>query len=335
MDLKALLNKEQYEGAVTVEGPVLILAGAGSGKTRVLTHRMAHMIEDLNIFPYKILAITFTNKAAREMKERVVSLIGEKAEDMWISTFHSTCVRILRREIEKIGYKKNFTIYDSSDQKTLLKECIKALQINDKDISEQEIMGKISRAKDNMLSPDSYYRQHESNFREKKIAEVYKMYQKRLKENNALDFDDLIFKTVELFKKDAETLEFYQRKFQYIMVDEYQDTNAVQYELVRLLAEKHRNICVVGDDDQSIYGWRGSDIRIILGFEKDYPDAKVIKLEQNYRSKGNILDAANVVILNNANRKSKALRTEQEPGEKYKCIGLILIQMKEVLLLQG
>ena len=316
MDLKALLNKEQYEGAVTVEGPVLILAGAGSGKTRVLTHRMAHMIEDLNIFPYKILAITFTNKAAREMKERVVSLIGKKAEDMWISTFHSTCVRILRREIEKIGYKKNFTIYDSSDQKTLLKECIKALQINDKDISEQEIMGKISRAKDNMLSPDSYYRQHESNFREKKIAEVYKMYQKRLKENNALDFDDLIFKTVELFKKDAETLEFYQRKFQYIMVDEYQDTNAVQYELVRLLAEKHRNICVVGDDDQSIYGWRGSDIRIILGFEKDYPDAKVIKLEQNYRSKGNILDAANVVILNNANRKSKALRTEQEPGEK-------------------
>ena len=316
MDLKALLNKEQYEGAVTVNGPVLILAGAGSGKTRVLTHRMAHMIEDLNIFPYKILAITFTNKAAREMKERVVSLIGEKAEDMWISTFHSTCVRILRREIEKIGYKKNFTIYDSSDQKTLLKECIKALQINDRDISEQEIMGKISRAKDSMLSPDAYYRQHESNFREKKIAEVYKMYQKRLKENNALDFDDLIFKTVELFKKDTETLEFYQRKFQYIMVDEYQDTNAVQYELVRLLAEKHRNICVVGDDDQSIYGWRGSDIRIILGFEKDYPDAKVIKLEQNYRSKGNILDAANVVIVNNANRKSKALRTEQDPGEK-------------------
>ena len=309
MDLKALLNKEQYEGAVTVNGPVLILAGAGSGKTRVLTHRMAHMIEDLNIFPYKILAITFTNKAAREMKERVVSLIGEKAEDMWISTFHSTCVRILRREIEKIGYKKNFTIYDSSDQKTLLKECIKALQINDRDISEQEIMGKISRAKDSMLSPDAYYRQHESNFREKKIAEVYKMYQKRLKENNALDFDDLIFKTVELFKKDTETVEFYQRKFQYIMVDEYQDTNAVQYELVRLLAEKHRNICVVGDDDQSIYGWRGSDIRIIL-------DAKVIKLEQNYRSKGNILDAANVVIVNNANRKSKALRTEQDPGEK-------------------
>ncbi|MBM6859442.1 DNA helicase PcrA [Clostridium saudiense] len=318
MDLKALLNKEQYEGAITVDGPVLILAGAGSGKTRVLTYRMAHMIEDLRIQPYKILAITFTNKAAKEMQERVKSIIGDRADDMWISTFHSTCVRILRREIEKIGYKKNFTIYDTSDQKVLLKECIKALQINDKEITEQEIMGKIGRAKDNMQSPDSYYREHESNYREKKIAEVYKMYQKRLKENNALDFDDLIMKTVELFKKDQETLEFYQRKFQYIMVDEYQDTNGVQYEFVRLLAEKHRNICVVGDDDQCIYQWRGADIRNILGFEKDYPDAKVIKLEQNYRSKGNILDAANVVIVNNANRKSKALRTEQEAGGKIK-----------------
>lgn len=318
MDLKSLLNKEQYEGAVTVEGPVLILAGAGSGKTRVLTHRMAHMIEDLNVFPYKILAITFTNKAAKEMQERVQALIGDKANDMWISTFHSTCVRILRREIEKLGYKKNFTIYDSTDQKTLLKECIKVLNINDKEITEQEIMGKISKAKDNMQSSDSYYREHESNFREKKIAEVYKMYQKRLKENNALDFDDLICKTVELFKKDPETLEFYQRKFQYIMVDEYQDTNGAQYELVSLLAAKHRNICVVGDDDQCIYQWRGADIRNILGFEKDYPDAKVIKLEQNYRSKANILNAANVVIVNNTNRKSKVLRTEQESGNKIK-----------------
>ena len=252
MDLKSLLNKEQYEGAVTVDGPVLILAGAGSGKTRVLTYRMAHMIEDLNIFPYKILAITFTNKAAKEMQERVQAIIGDKAKDMWISTFHSTCVRILRREIEKLGYKKNFTIYDGTDQKTLIKECIKILQINDKEITEQEIMGKISKAKDNMQSADSYYREHESNFREKKIAEVYKMYQKRLKENNALDFDDLICKTVELFKKDPETLEFYQRKFQYIMVDEYQDTNGAQYELVTLLAAKHRNLCVVGDDDQCL-----------------------------------------------------------------------------------
>ena len=318
MDLKSLLNKEQYEGATTIEGQVLILAGAGSGKTRVLTHRMAHMIDDLGILPYKILAITFTNKAAKEMKDRVKALIGERAEDMWISTFHSTCVRILRREIEKLGYKKSFTIYDTSDQKTLIKECMKALNINDKDITEQEIMSKIGKAKDNMQSPASFMREHESNFREKKIADVYEMYQKRLKENNALDFDDLIFKTVELFKQDKETLEFYQRKFQYIMVDEYQDTNKVQYELIRLLAEKYRNVCVVGDDDQCIYQWRGADIRNILDFEKDYPDAKVIKLEQNYRSKGNILDAANVVIVNNANRKSKVLRTEQESGNKIK-----------------
>lgn len=318
MDLKSLLNKEQYEGATTVEGQVLILAGAGSGKTRVLTYRMAHMIEDLGILPYKILAITFTNKAAKEMKDRVKALIGERAEDMWISTFHSTCVRILRREIEKLGYKKSFTIYDTSDQKTLIKECMQALNINDKDITQQEIMGKIGKAKDNMQSPSSFMRENESNFREKKIAEVYQMYQKRLKENNALDFDDLIFKTVELFKADRETLEFYQRKFQYIMVDEYQDTNKVQYELIRLLAESHKNICVVGDDDQCIYQWRGADIRNILDFEKDYPNAKVIKLEQNYRSKGNILDAANVVIVNNANRKSKVLRTEQEAGNKIK-----------------
>lgn len=318
MDLKSLLNKEQYEGATTIEGQVLILAGAGSGKTRVLTYRMAHMIDDLGILPYKILAITFTNKAAKEMKDRVKALIGERAEDMWISTFHSTCVRILRREIEKLGYKRSFTIYDTSDQKTLIKECMKALNINDKDITEQEIMSKISKAKDNMQSPASFMREHESNFREKKIADVYEMYQKRLKENNALDFDDLIAKTVELFKTDKETLEFYQRKFQYIMVDEYQDTNKVQYELVRLLAEKYKNVCVVGDDDQCIYAWRGADISNILGFEKDYPEAKVIKLEQNYRSKGNILDAANVVIVNNANRKSKVLRTEQESGNKIK-----------------
>ncbi len=252
MDLKSLLNKEQYEGATTVEGQVLILAGAGSGKTRVLTYRMAHMIDDLGILPYKILAITFTNKAAKEMKDRVKALIGERAEDMWISTFHSTCVKILRREIEKIGYKKNFTIYDTSDQKTLIKECMKSLNINDKDITLQEIMGKIGKAKDNMQSSTSFMREHQSNFREKKIADVYEMYQKRLKENNALDFDDLIFKTVELFKSNKETLEFYQRKFQYIMVDEYQDTNKVQYELIRLLAESHKNICVVGDDDQCL-----------------------------------------------------------------------------------
>ncbi|WP_294406728.1 DNA helicase PcrA [uncultured Clostridium sp.] len=318
LDLKNLLNKEQYEGATTVEGQVLILAGAGSGKTRVLTHRIAHMVEDLNIAPYNILAITFTNKAAKEMKDRVKALIDEPAENMWISTFHSTCVRILRREIDKIGYKSSFTIYDSSDQKTLVKECMKAVNINDKDISEQEIMGKIGKAKDRMQSSRSYKLENESNFRENKIADVYEMYQKRLKENNALDFDDLIFKTVELFKKHPEVLEFYQGKFKYIMVDEYQDTNGAQYEFVKLLASKYKNICVVGDDDQSIYAWRGADIRNILDFEKDYPDAKVIKLEQNYRSKANILNAANVVIVNNANRKSKVLRTEQELGSKVK-----------------
>lgn len=318
MDLKKLLNKEQYDGATTIEGQVLILAGAGSGKTRVLTHRMAHMIEDLNIAPYNILAITFTNKAAKEMKDRVRALIGERADNMWISTFHSTCVRILRREIDKIGYKSSFTIYDSSDQKTLVKECMKSLNINDKDITEQEIMGKIGKAKDSMKTPRNFMLENEANFREKKVADVYEMYQKRLKENNALDFDDLIFKTVELFKNNPDVLDFYQNKFKYIMVDEYQDTNGAQYELVRLLAAKYKNICVVGDDDQCIYQWRGADIKNILDFEKDYPGAKVIKLEQNYRSKSNILSAANVVIVNNANRKSKVLRTEQEAGSKIK-----------------
>lgn len=282
LDLKNLLNKEQYEGATTVEGQVLILAGAGSGKTRVLTHRIAHMVEDLNIAPYNILAITFTNKAAKEMKDRVKVLIGESAENMWISTFHSTCVRILRREIDKIGYKSSFTIYDSSDQKTLVKECMKAVNINDKDISEQEIMSKIGKAKDRMQSSRSYKLEHESNFRENKIADVYEMYQKKLKENNALDFDDLIFKTVELFKSNPEVLEFYQRKFKYIMVDEYQDTNGAQYELVKLLASKYKNICVVGDDDQclvegTMISTEGGNVEI----EKLNKDCKVISAAGN------------------------------------------------------
>ncbi|NFG62379.1 MULTISPECIES: UvrD-helicase domain-containing protein [unclassified Clostridium] len=252
MELKSLLNKEQYEGAITIDGQLLILAGAGSGKTRVLTYRMAHMIENMGIAPYNILAITFTNKAAKEMKDRVISLIGSKAENMWISTFHSTCVRILRREIDKIGYNSNFTIYDTSDQKVLIKECMKLLNINDKDISDQEILSKIGKAKDTMQTAQSFMRQNESNFREKKIAEAYEMYQRRLKENNALDFDDLIFKAVELFKSNPEVLEFYQNKFKYIMVDEYQDTNGAQYELIKLLASKYKNICVVGDDDQCL-----------------------------------------------------------------------------------
>lgn len=252
MDLKSLLNKEQYEGAMTVDGQVLILAGAGSGKTRVLTYRIAHMINDLDIAPYQILAITFTNKAAKEMRDRVSSLVGDTANNMWISTFHSTCVKILRREIQHLGYKSNFTIYDSSDQKTLVNECIKELNINDKDITQREISGKISRAKDKMQTAASYKREFESNFRENKIADVYVMYQKKLKENNAMDFDDLIFKTVELFLKNPDVLEFYQRKFRYIMVDEYQDTNGAQYQLIKLLAEKYKNLCVVGDDDQCL-----------------------------------------------------------------------------------
>lgn len=318
MDLQRLLNKEQYVAATTVEGQVLILAGAGSGKTRVLTHRIAHMIEDKNIRSYNILAITFTNKAAAEMRERVKALIGDEADNMWISTFHSTCVRILRREIDKIGYKKDFTIYDSSDQKTLMKHVSKELNINDKDITEMEILSTIGKAKDKLQSPTKFKMENENDFRKNKIADAYILYQKKLKDNNALDFDDLIVKTVELFKKVPEVLEFYQNKFKYIMVDEYQDTNQCQYEFIKLLAAKYKNVCVVGDDDQCIYQWRGADIRNILDFEKDYPDAKVVKLEQNYRSKGNILEAANKVIVNNTERKSKVLRTEQANGEKIK-----------------
>lgn len=252
MDLKKLLNREQYEAAVTVDGPVLVLAGAGSGKTRVLTYRIANLIENLNVYPSQILAITFTNKAAQEMKERVRTLVGSEADNMWVSTFHSTCVRILRREIDKIGYNKNFTIYDSADQKTLINQCIKEVGINDKDITDKEIISKIGAQKDNLISAQEYKRKNENNFKLNRIAEVYLLYQKKLKENNALDFDDLIFKTVELFKKQEDVLQFYQRKFRYIMIDEYQDTNKAQYELARLLAKEHKNICVVGDDDQCL-----------------------------------------------------------------------------------
>jgi len=318
MDLKQLLNKEQYEAAVCVDGPLLILAGAGSGKTRVLTYRIAHMIEDLHIYPSQILAITFTNKAAGEMKERVMTLVGEKAENMWISTFHSSCVRILRREIDKLGYNKNFTIYDSYDAKTLVKQCMKELSINEKDITDGEILGKISSAKNDLVSAEKFKKENESDFRKNKIADVYLLYQKKLKASNSLDFDDLIFKTVEILGNYPDVKEFYQKKFKYIMVDEYQDTNRAQYELVKLLVNEMENICVVGDDDQCIYQWRGADIRNILDFEKDYPNTKIIKLEQNYRSKGNILNAANMVIKNNAQRKEKVLRTESELGEKLK-----------------
>ncbi|URZ04075.1 DNA helicase PcrA [Clostridium felsineum] len=317
MDLKKLLNEEQYKAATKVDGPILILAGAGSGKTRVLTYRIAHMVKDLQIYPSQILAITFTNKAAKEMKDRVKALIGgNEIDNMWISTFHSCCVRILRREIDKIGYTKNFTIYDSDDQKVLMRECIKQIGINEKDITEKEIISKIGAAKDRLISANQYKNQNSNNFKLNKIADVYLLYQKKLKENNALDFDDLIFKTVELFNKAPDVLAFYQRKFKYIMIDEYQDTNKSQYEFARLLAMANKNLCVVGDDDQCIYGWRGADIRNILNFEKDYKDAVIIKLEENYRSKGNILKAANVVIKNNPHEHLKSLRTRSEDGAK-------------------
>ena len=318
MDLKNLLNNEQYEAATAIDGPVLVLAGAGSGKTRVLTYRIAHMIEDLGVPNYNILAITFTNKAAGEMKDRIRKLVKNDIESMWVSTFHSCCVRILRREIDKLGYNKNFAIYDSSDQKTLVKQCMQELNINDKDIDEKEIINKIGKQKDNMISAEEYKKLNEKDFRNNKIADAYLLYQKRLKANNALDFDDLIFKTVELFKKNPDVLKFYQNKFKYIMVDEYQDTNKTQYELVKMLAAAHKNIFVVGDDDQCIYQWRGADIKNILDFEKDYPQAKVVKLEENYRSKANILNAANTVIKHNSQRKNKVLRTHNANGEKIK-----------------
>lgn len=318
LDLKKLLNKEQYEAATTIDGPVLILAGAGSGKTRVLTHRIAYMIQEMGVQPYEILAITFTNKAAGEMRERVVSLIGDVALNMWISTFHSSCVRILRREIENLGYKKDFTIYDSYDQKSLVRQIMKEMNISDKEYPEKQIRGMISDAKNKLESPEAFRRKHEYHYRNRKIAEVYEAYQSRLKANSAMDFDDLIMKTVELFRRFPEVLDKYRRKFRYIMVDEYQDTNHAQYTLVKLLASEHRNICVVGDDDQSIYEFRGADIRNILDFEMDFPSAKVVKLEQNYRSMGTILDAANNVIRHNLERKPKALRTTKDRGEKVR-----------------
>jgi ATP-dependent DNA helicase PcrA len=310
------LNKEQREAVKTTEGPLLILAGAGSGKTRVLTYRIAHLINDLGAYPGSILAITFTNKAAGEMKERVERLIGENAREMWISTFHSACIRILRREIDKIGYKKSFVIFDTSDQQAVIKQCIKELNVDDKMYPPKQILESISKAKNELLTPDRYTKGREYDFRANRIAEIYSLYQKKLVQNNALDFDDIIMQTINLFNIDKSVLDYYQHKFKYIHVDEYQDTNYAQYKLVSLLSEKHRNLCVVGDDDQSIYGWRGADIRNILEFEKEYPDAKVVKLEQNYRSTKVILDAANNVIKCNEGRKPKKLWTENEAGDK-------------------
>jgi len=309
------LNKQQREAVEHTEGPLLILAGAGSGKTRVLTHRIAYLINEKNVHPSNILAITFTNKAAREMKERVQKLL-EGSYDMWVSTFHSACARILRMEIERLpGYKKNFIIFDADDQAKLIKECLKELNYNEKNFPPKEMLAAISKAKDQLMTPGKFMDRYGRDIRLRKIADIYSLYQKKLMQNNALDFDDILFKTVELFQNNPDVLQRYQQKFKYIMVDEYQDTNYCQYMLVNLLAKSHRNLCVVGDDDQSIYSWRGADIGNILNFEKDFPDAKVIKLEQNYRSTQTILDAANEVISNNFGRKKKRLWTANGEGK--------------------
>ncbi len=315
MSIYDSLNKEQKEAVLCTEGPLLMLAGAGTGKTRSLTHRIVYLIEEVGVNPWNILAITFTNKAAEEMRERACALVGPGSENLWISTFHATCSRILRRHIDLLGYDKNFTIYDASDQKSLMKEVLKSMKIDTKQFSEKAVLSEISAAKDEGKSPLDYRNEQGDNFRNGKIAEIYEEYQRRLKENNALDFDDLLVKTVELFQANPDVLDYYQERFRYIMVDEYQDTNTIQFILVRLLASKYRNLCVVGDDDQSIYRFRGANIFNILNFEKHFPDARVIRLEQNYRSTQNILNAANGVIVNNKGRKEKKLWTENNQGE--------------------
>ena len=316
MSIYDTLNEQQKQGVFTTEGPVLILAGAGSGKTRVLTHRAAYLIEECGVNPYHIMAITFTNKAAGEMRERIDDMVGYGAESIWVATFHSTCVRILRRYIDRLGYSTNFTIYDTDDQKAVIKDICKRLEIDTKMFKEKMFMSVISSAKDELIDPITFEERAIGDYAKRKQAEVYKEYQRVLWQNNALDFDDLIMKTVELFKQDPEVLNSYQERFRYIMVDEYQDTNTAQFELIRLLAQKYKNLCVVGDDDQSIYKFRGANIYNILNFEKHFPDATVIKLEQNYRSTQNILDAANGVIANNVGRKDKALWTDNGEGDK-------------------
>lgn len=316
MSIYDALNKEQKQAVLTIDGPLLLLAGAGSGKTRVLTHRIAYMIDEMGVNPWNILAITFTNKAAAEMRERVDNIVGFGAEQIWVSTFHSTCVKILRRYIDRLGFDNGFTIYDTDDQKALIKDICKRFQIDTKQLKERAIMSAISAAKDELISPLEYELSAFGDYNKKRIGSVYKEYQILLKRSNALDFDDLIVKTVELFKTCPDVLYQYQERFKYIMVDEYQDTNSAQFELIRLLADRHHNLCVVGDDDQSIYKFRGANIRNILDYEKVYPEAAVIKLEQNYRSTGNILNAANHVIKNNKGRKEKALWTEKDAGAR-------------------
>ncbi len=314
MGIYDTLNEQQKKGVFTTEGPVLLLAGAGSGKTRVLTHRIAYLIDELGVNAWNIMAITFTNKAAGEMKERVEDIVGVGSDSIWVTTFHSSCVRILRRYADRVGYDNNFTIYDTDDQKSVMKEICKRLMIDTKTMKERGILSAISSAKNELITPEEYARSAIGDYRKQKISQAYQEYQEALRKNNAMDFDDLIMKTVELFSTDGEVLGGYQKRFKYIMVDEYQDTNTAQFELIRLLADAHHNLCVVGDDDQSIYKFRGANIRNILDFESVYPEAEVIRLEQNYRSTQTVLDAANGVIRNNKGRKSKTLWTDQGKG---------------------
>lgn len=316
MDYLKGLNDRQREAVLHEGGPLLILAGAGSGKTRVLTHKIAYLIEERRIFPGNILAITFTNKAANEMKDRIGNLLDNNVEDIWMGTFHSVCVRILRRDINRIGFERSFSIYDRDDQITLMKECIKERNLNKEMYKERSVLSKISELKDSMVHSDTYINENYSDYYLRNIGELYALYEKKLKSNNALDFDDLIIKTVELFRTNPEVLDYYQKKFKYVFVDEFQDTNKTQYELVRLITSKHKNICVVGDEDQSIFGWRGADITNILNFEKDFSSSKIIKLEQNYRSTKKILKVANHVIKNNFDRKDKNLWTDNEEGSQ-------------------
>ena len=314
MDFMEKLNEQQKKAVEQTEGPLLILAGAGSGKTRVLTCRIAYMIQECGVAPWNILAITFTNKAAGEMRDRVNAAVGRYAGQVWVATFHSTCCRILRQHIDRLGYDRSFTIYDTDDSRQVVKEAVRQLELDPKVYKERSILAKISAAKNEMINPDMM-EADAKRWEEKKIAEIYAVYQRRLRQNNALDFDDLLLKTVELFQSEPEVLLSYQERFRYIMIDEYQDTNTVQFALVRLLASRYKNLCVVGDDDQSIYKFRGANIRNILSFEKEFPGCSVIRLEQNYRSTGSVLQAANEVISHNQGRKKKTLWTENEKGE--------------------
>ncbi|MBO6244062.1 MAG: UvrD-helicase domain-containing protein, partial [Clostridia bacterium] len=313
-DILEGLNEKQHEAVINTEGPCLVIAGAGSGKTKVLTHKIAYLVKEKQVKPWDILAITFTNKAANEMKERIVNLVGDDAKDIWMGTFHSICVRILRRFIDRIGFDSSFIIFDTSDQRTLIKGCLKDLSINDKLFTERSVLSEISNAKNEMLEPEEYKARINGDFRKEKIAIIYELYQKRLKENNAVDFDDIINYTIKILMENPDVLEYYSNKFKYVLVDEYQDTNKAQFTLVTLFASKNGNITVVGDNDQSIYGFRGSDITNILNFEKDFTGTKIIKLEQNYRCTGNILKAANAVIKNNEVKYKKELWTQNSDG---------------------